>query len=262
MLGILIGISIRLTKLSLDLQFALIVCTFCIMLSFLLIEILIFNKLENSDLKILEINQDRNMRCLKVTMLNNNLLEGDDLFKGIYNTFKNNNDFLNFGFQKIIILSVVLVSGQEYNLHSNVLINNNTTFNEYYSTITPELDRYNNLQYGYHNEAISRYVMLAWNVDNKQNLLIKQTHKASPLLKQKGVRKYSTVANKWYKGLISPISLFNKKGILKHPKKAFFTMDLETVYLDSIKTEIVIAISSCGFNNGKLDNKINIFNRS
>ena len=139
------------------------------MLSFLLIEFLIHKGLNsNKDLQILEINQDRNMRCLKITLVNNNLLEGEDLFKGIYKTLMNNKTFLNFGFQKIIILSVVLVSEKEHNLHSNILINNDTTFNEYYKAISHELDRYNNLQYGYHNEEISRYVMLAWNVDNKK----------------------------------------------------------------------------------------------
>jgi len=33
-------------------------------------------------------------------------------------------------------------------------------------------------------------------------------------------------------------------------------MDLETVYLDSVKSEVVIAISSCGVNNGVLETKI------
>lgn len=33
-------------------------------------------------------------------------------------------------------------------------------------------------------------------------------------------------------------------------------MDLETIYLDSVKSEVVIAISSAGLNNGVLENKI------
>jgi len=57
--------------------------------------------------------------------------------------------------------------------------------------------------------------------------------------------------------LINPISLYNKKGVLKQQSiKPIFTMDLETVYLDSIKSEVVIAISSCGLNNGVLETKI------
>src|SRR5258705_1539046 len=121
-------------------------------LSFNLIELLIYINKEVSQLQILEVNHNKNMRCLKITMVNNSLLEGEDLFKGIYNTLMNNKDFLNFGFQKIIILSVVLLSDTEHNLHSNILITNDTTFEEYHSTISHELAKYNNLQYGYHNE--------------------------------------------------------------------------------------------------------------
>jgi len=236
-------------------------------ISFTLIEFIIFyNKGAGgpSSLQILEVNTDKNMRCLKITMSNNNLLEGEELFKGIYTTLMNNKDFFNFGFQKIIILSVVLVSDTEHNLHSNILINNDTTFEEYHSTIAHELDKYNNLQYGYHNEAISRYIMLVWNVDNKQNLKIKQTYTTNKLKLNKipnyleSKRNYSTLnTRKWYKGLINPISLYNKKGILKQQQiKPIFTMDLETIYLDSVKSQVVIAISSCGVNNGVLENKI------
>jgi len=204
----------------------------------------------------------KNMRCLKITMVNKNLLEGEDLFKGIYKTLMINKDFLNFGYQKIIILSVVIISESEHNLHSNILINNDTPFEEYYSTISHELAKYNNLQYGYHNETISRYVILAWNVDNAKNLLIKQTYTTNKLNKINkspcSVRSYSTLTNrKWFKGLIKPISLYNKKGILKQQHiKPIFTLDLETIYLDSVKSEVVIAISSAGLNNGVLENKI------
>lgn len=176
------------------------------------------------------------MRCLKITMINNNLLEGEDLFKGIYKTLMNNKEFLKFGNQKIIILSVVLLTESEHNLHSNILINNDTTFEEYHSTISHELANYNNLQYGYHNEAISRYVVLAWNVDNAKNLLIKQTYTKNKLTKTTSAygtaSSYSTLnTRKWYKGLINPISLYNKKGLLKQDHiKPIFTMDLETIY--------------------------------
>jgi hypothetical protein len=171
------------------------------LINFTLIEILINNNKETSSLQILEINYNKNMRNIKITMVNNNLLEGEELFKGIYTTLIENKDFLNFGYQKIIILSVVLLSESEHNLHSNILINNDTPFEEYYSTICHELDKYNKLQYGYHNEVISRYVVLAWNVDNAKNLKIKQTYTANKLKKFPSnnlgqIRKYSSLKNK------------------------------------------------------------------
>lgn len=230
-------------------------------ISFLLIELLINLNKEESSLQILEVKTDKNMRCLKIIMANNKLLEGEELFKGIYTTIMKNKDFLNFGYQKIIILSVVLFSDSEHNLHSNILISNDTSFEEYHSTISHELDKYNNIQYGYHNESISRYVMLTWNVDNKKNLFIKQTYTTNKLnktLNSPSIRSYSTLNNKkWFKGLINPLSLYNKKGILKQQQiKPIFTMDVETVYLESVKSEAVIAISSCGINNGVIENKI------
>ena len=54
-------------------------CIFIILLSLGLIELFTINVKGSKQLEILEINQNRNMRCLKVTMVNNNLLEGEDL---------------------------------------------------------------------------------------------------------------------------------------------------------------------------------------
>jgi len=61
--------------------------------------------------------------------------------------------------------------------------------------------------------------MLAWNVDNEKNLFIKQSYTTNKLIKNKTPltgRNYSTLNPKiWFKGLINPISLYNKKGNLK-----------------------------------------------
>jgi len=253
-----------------------------IFISMSIIEMFIYNEKDTSTLQILEINQDKNMRCLKISMVNDNLLDGEDLFRGIYETIMNNSEFLTFGFQKIIILSVILASNKEHNLHSNILIDNETTFDDYYLNVYNELDKYNTLQYGYHNEEIIRYVIKTWNVDNKKNLKIKESYNAvedrevplksrqlyykSKHFNQK--RSYSTtgidksigIASygvKWYKGLINPIKIHNKLGKLKQTNpNVFFTMDLETIYLEQIKGEVPIAITSCGFFKGKLDEKI------
>jgi hypothetical protein len=125
------------------------------------------------------------MRYLKFVMVNNQNLEGEQLFRGIYSTLMLNKEFINFGFQKIIILSVILANNQEHNLHCNILINNDTTFEQYYDLISQDLNKYNNLQYGYHDEEIVTFVMLSWNVDNEKNINIKQTYNAVNGLKPK-----------------------------------------------------------------------------
>jgi len=220
-------------------------------------------------MKVVEVNQDTNMRCLKFSLINNNLLEGEELFKAIYETLINNKDFIEFGFKKIIILSVTLESGKEYNLHCNILLANDTTFEDYYYYVEKDLSNYQNLQYGYHDESILKYNVLCWNVDNLKNLKIKQTYNALDLkgvpqklqnmYKNSGTivekKSFSTSAiqgTNWHKGLIKPLSLVNKQGVLKQKHvKSFFTVDLETINVNGY--EVVIAISSCGYYNNKLD---------
>lgn len=249
-------------------------------LTFIITSILLTEALSNIEtslkmMQLLEVNQDTNMRCLKFSMINNNLLEGEDLFKAIYLTLMSNSDFIEFGYKKIIILSATLESGKEYNLHCNILITNETSFEDYYYYVSEDLANYNNLQYGYHKtvETVLRYNVLCWNVDNLQNLKIKQTYNAldvkgvdiktrnivKTINRNKGLqiekKSFSTSAmlmqlldfttnkselKKWYKGLITPISLVNSKGILKQKHvNPFFTLDLETMNLG--KNEVVVA---------------------
>lgn len=273
------GLSIGLTFsiFNLDLKILVTLNTIFILLS-LSLSIALSDVYRNPILmKLIEVNQDENMRCLKFSMLNNNYLEGEELFEGIYKTLLSNDQFIEFGFNKIIILSVTLESEQEYNLHCNILINNDTTLclwqEQYYEYVSPQLSNYHNLQYGYHNEAVLRYNMLTWNADDLKNKKIKQTinthakqdakvrirnRMSNYISTDKGYNEvfnqkrsfscYATPAvnktNKlktWYKGLINPISILNKKGILKQQfAKPFFTIDLETITINSIETVVAI----------------------
>jgi hypothetical protein len=268
LLGLTLGLG--LSMLSYDVKVLILLNVLVILISLSLLQIFTFHEKLLTTLNILETNHDLNMRCLKFTMINNNFLEGEVLFKGIYNTLMNNQDFITFGYHKIIILSVTISNNREYNIHSNTLIANDTTFEDYYLFVSNELSNYNNLQYGYHNEEILKYNVLCWNVDDVKNSKIKQTHNTllakgvNPRIKNikkmgnQTIRTFSTSSlnlRAWYKGLIKPISLFNKKGILKQKNvKAFFTMDIETINFNNI--QIPIAISSCGFHNDKVDTQL------
>ena len=119
-------------------------------------------------------------------------------------------EFKEFGYHKIIILSCVLATDKVFQLHSNILINNNTSFDTYYSYVEKELSNYNNLLYGYHNEVIVAYKVKVWNMNNHRNTQIKHTHN----IYHSNIRSFSTssILNRnWYTGLIKPISLYNKK---------------------------------------------------
>lgn len=199
------------------------------------------------------------MRCLNFTMSNPTGLEGKELFLAIYNSLKDSHEYLNFGLEKIIIVSALLENSKEYNLHSNVLVDNLTTFEDYYLYISKELDNYFNLEYGYNNQTIIRFIVKVWNVDNDKNLKIKQTHNTLKWSKRhinkaisNNLRSYSTLVDrKWSKGLISPLSLYNKNGDLKlESPKPFFTMDIETINFNNI--QVPIAISSSGYNSSKI----------
>lgn len=141
-------------------------------LSFTLLELLIFSNNEISYLKILEIKTVENQRSLTITMSKEYLLEGENLIKGIYNTIMNNEEFINFGYQKIIILSCTLEDNKECNLHSNILIDNETPFTDYYNEILNDLSGYNNLEYGYNNQSIVRFTVKVWNCSNYKNINI------------------------------------------------------------------------------------------
>lgn len=125
-----------------------------------------------------------------------------------------------------------------------------------------------------------RFIIKVWNVDNDKNKKIKQTYKISTnqrksLNKNNGfqqIRLYSStnspqaikyLNNKWYKGLIKPLNLYNKIGNLKvKTVKPIFTFDLETIYLDKINAEFPIAISSCGYYNGVISEKLFLIDKN
>jgi hypothetical protein len=139
------------------------------------------------------------MRCLTITMNNPKTLEGKELFEEIFKALKLNEEFNKFGNSKIIILSAILESAQEHNLHSNILIDNNTTFEDYYNEISNELDRYNNIEYGYGNESILRFVVKVWNCDHKgKTLIFKDSYLLLPLSLRKLCLAFNIASPKGY----------------------------------------------------------------
>jgi hypothetical protein len=58
------------------------------------------------------------------------MLENKALFKGIYLYLMTNKNFLKFGERKIII-TTGKIKNETFNLHHNILIKNDNTFEEY-----------------------------------------------------------------------------------------------------------------------------------
>ena len=84
--------------------------------------------------KILSIEHNINGRFLLFTITNTDLLDNHEVLKHIFNALKSNDEFNNFGNFKVII-TTANINGVDSAFHPNVLINNTTTYQEYYNKI-------------------------------------------------------------------------------------------------------------------------------
>jgi hypothetical protein len=112
----------------------------------------LFNKLLNKiknylivnvEVKLISLTYTRSLRCLTFHFANSHLKNSKEVLNNIFNILMNNERFLTFGFNKIIIITGI-VNNNEYSFHHNVLINNNTTFEEYYKQVKDYIDQHYN----------------------------------------------------------------------------------------------------------------------
>jgi hypothetical protein len=92
------------------------------------------NQVNIDTLNVIGIETSKKDRCLSLLLSNNNLITYKDALQAIFNTLKTNDKFIIFGKNKIIYVTGIY-ENIEFALHSNVYINNDTTFNEYYDSI-------------------------------------------------------------------------------------------------------------------------------
>ena len=105
-------------------------------------------------------------RYIELTYSNNYLLEQYKVLKELHKSLFSNDEFLKFGYQKVIIVMAV-VGKQTFSFHHNILINNNTTFKQYYNQIK---DHINDLHDdGYEINKVNYFKVLVWNVDHLAN---------------------------------------------------------------------------------------------
>jgi hypothetical protein len=90
-----------------------------------------FKNLNNhKDVQLLEVSYNQSGSFYNFVYSNTSLLENHEIIKIIFEELKNNETFKNFGNYKVIITSAI-VNGNETSFHHNVLIKNETTFDEY-----------------------------------------------------------------------------------------------------------------------------------
>ena len=117
------------------------------------------NQLNKNLIDIYDISIDSDLRSKTFHMSNNSLLEGEEMFKALYNTLFTNKEFISFGGRKIIILFATNPNGTQFTIHHNILVDNYTTFDTYYSIIKPKIQYFYDL-----------FGCLVLNKSNKKNM--------------------------------------------------------------------------------------------
>lgn len=99
---------------------------------------------------------------------NNDSLEGEALFTAIYNSLYNNKTFLEFGSIKAVF-STGIGNESEFNLHRNVLVDNNSSLHDYLSVVLTDNKKSFSWEWSYDNTIVHTVHIRVWNLDNNLN---------------------------------------------------------------------------------------------
>jgi hypothetical protein len=88
-----------------------------------------------------------------------------DVLLPIFNTLMNDKTFIDFGYNKIIIITAIC-DDLIFNFHTNLLINNDTSFKYYYLKVKNII----NVNYDvFKVDPIPIFKILVWNIDSLNN---------------------------------------------------------------------------------------------
>jgi hypothetical protein len=170
-----------------------------------------------------------NGRYLLYSLSNNNLSNRKKVLYNIYTSLMSDERFRSFGNKKVIIVSGI-VDGNEFNFHHNILISNNTTFEEYYNNVKNII---NNLyDEGYQVDVIPSFKVMVWNMDEFSNRKIKITKDATTL-------NYNKISKRMFSSYIKPIKAQN----INASTASFASMDIETISHNGIQIPIAISLA-------------------
>jgi hypothetical protein len=188
-------------------------------------------------LKVVKTSIDKDLRCLTLIIHNQDLDFGIDNLQDIitsqrllFNVITNADEYNNYGDNKAIMLIGLLENGNEYSLHHNVYLNNNSTANDYYNQVIDLVSIYDN-DNGYRRDFIPYFKVRIWNLDNylNKNIKVKQNSiaiaKATTAINYISKRTYSCSAtnNSNSRNYITPLM----DGEIK--LNEFAALDIETV---------------------------------
>lgn len=191
------------------------------------------NSFNEKNVKITVVELNDNNRYLSFEMTNTRLLDSKNVLRSIYNTLMSNEEFLNFGSKKVIIVTG-LMGDYSFNYHHNILITNDTPFNIYYNKVKDIINTH--YQDGYKVDRVPKFKISVWNMDHLANKNIKLTKSAvkGHNVNKIGIRTYHSY--NVIKPLKTNITILSCGDNLT-------TIDLETIRFKAIKHQIPISIS-------------------
>lgn len=193
------------------------------------------------------------MRCLEFVFENQPLLTIYESLQQIYSILTNNEQYLSFGSKKIVITHMGGVVDNPYdevnaltviNLHSNVILDNDTSFKRYYQRIEKDIKS----NYGRFDIPVTFYVKV-WNADHLMNKTVYSNAKMTQFRKDIKSLK-SLISSRSYstKSFDHLSNITPLKKLCVSPKP-FSTMDIETVNRNGLQEPFIIS-----FSNGKKSN--------
>jgi hypothetical protein len=193
------------------------------------------NKLVKHDITLLGCVFVKHHRYMKFIFTNNLLLDNHEILKPIYNYLMSDETFINFGYYKVIIITMVN-EDENFQLHHNVLITNDTPFEKYYEKVEKHI------KYSYDEgstagvSVFKLFEVLVWNMDDLKNKHIKITSDARHVFEKKNIIQ-NVNKKRHYHNYIKP---------LKHNKveiKNFATLDVETINYKGWQQPISICLT-------------------
>lgn len=205
---------------------------------------------ENTGFKLDRVETHPELRCLEFVFLNQPLLPIYESLNQMYQILQSSERYQTFGTKKIVITSIGgLVESYDtsnelvvINLHSNVILDNDTSFNRYYQKIRKDIKSTYHQLYGF---EIPRYFYVrVWNADHLQNKTVYSNAKMTQF--RNNINSLRTLLNRSYstKCYDSLTNITPLKKLSVNPKP-FYTMDIETISKeDNNQKPFIISFSS------------------
>ena len=199
------------------------------------------NKKFIDKLKIIDEKHEKNERCLKIIMFNENLITKDDLYRSIYLTLLSSKIFIDFSSDKVFISSAQDSSGKIFSLHDNMYFSMDLTLTKFLEKCKHCIEDLDN--YAYFDNNILNVTVRVWDMSNIANRKIKvpnylKTNIRLTRISQGNIklerirRSYHTTSSK--KNNFTPLSKVNIKNL---SKIKIATLDIETMYFNNSFTQ-------------------------